>query len=208
MSKNSKKKDASSVLKMAVDILEEEIASGILAAKKMEKKVFNLDEKKAEEPSELMSRIRRDVHEAVDLMMDSMTVLVDYFGVLNEKVVRNENGHNNEGNGQSSAPVIKNDTPTSAGDKIDLTFQLTNDSADESKSVQLKKPELVNISGEKINPRNIRFSAPKFSLNPYASRRVTMGVSLPKSTRSGSYTGLIQDMNNPEIHVLVIINVM
>jgi len=207
MSKNSKKKDASNVLKMAVDILEEEIASGILAAKKMEKKVFNLDDHKPEEPSELMSRIRRDVHEAVDLMMDSMTVLVDYFGVLNEQVSKKQNANNHQNNGQTSAPVIKNDAPANAGEKIDLAFLLTNDCTEETKSIHLKKPELVNINGEKINIRNIRYDASQFILKPDASRQISIGVSLPKNTKSGSYTGLIQDMNNPEIHVLIIINV-
>ncbi len=208
MSKKSKKKDASDVLKMAVDILEEEIASGILAAKKMEKKVFNLEDRKSEEPSELMSRIRRDVHEAVDLMMDSMTVLVDYFGVLNENITKNQNGHKQESNGQSTAPIVKNDTPCKAGEKIDLVFQLTNDSSQEKKSIQIKKPELVNINGEKILPRNIQYNTSSFILEPEASKQVTISVSLPKKTNPGSYTGLIQDMNNPEIHVLVIIDVI
>jgi len=210
MNKNSKKKDAPEILKMAVDILEEEIAAGILAAKKMEKKVFNLGENRNERPSDLMSRIRRDVHEAVDLFMDSVTVLTDYVGVLNDQVSRaDQNGQNNNGSAtrQTSAPIIKNDQPAHGGDQIELKIMLTNDSSKNEKQIDLKKPELVNIVGQKINPRNIRFIKSKFVLKPQGQQEVAITLNLPKATQSGTYTGLIQDVNNPEIHVLMIVEI-
>lgn len=53
---------AQKVINSAVNVLEEEIAAGILAAKKIEKKVLDVDNIRSD-PDDLMNRIRRDTHE-------------------------------------------------------------------------------------------------------------------------------------------------
>src|SRR5688500_13110669 len=76
--------NAQRILTSAVDVLEEEIAAGILAAKKLEKKVINVDELRNAAPEELMSRIRRDAHDAVDLFLDAVTALSNQITSLTE----------------------------------------------------------------------------------------------------------------------------
>ena len=76
--------DAQHLLKKAVNVLEEEIAAGILAAKNIEKKVLNVDEVRDTNPEELMSRIRRDTHDAVDILLDAFSALTSHFGLLAE----------------------------------------------------------------------------------------------------------------------------
>src|SRR5215210_6025569 len=78
--------DAQRILKTAVDVLEEEIAAGIVAAKKLEKKVINVDEVRSANPEELMSRIRRDTHDAVDIFLDAITALTNYVTNLSQTI--------------------------------------------------------------------------------------------------------------------------
>src|SRR5450432_3774167 len=80
--------DAQRILKTAVDVLEEEIAAGIVAAKKLEKKVINVDEVRSTNPEELMSRVRRDVHDAVDIFLDAVTALTNHFSSLTETITK------------------------------------------------------------------------------------------------------------------------
>ena len=65
---------AQKVINSAVSVLEEEIAAGILAAKKIEKKVLDVDHIR-NDPDDLMNRIRRDTHEAVDLFLDALSAI-------------------------------------------------------------------------------------------------------------------------------------
>jgi len=211
MSQNNKKKDASSMLKMAVDILEEEIAAGILAAKKMEKKVFDLKDNPTERPAELMGRIRHDIHEAVDLFMDSFTVLTGYLENINGNFKQHQNGqvkndqHKNEA--PASVPVIKNEVPIAPGATIALEFNVTNKDSEKPMDIHLSKPDLVNIKGQKINAGNISLSASKFQLAPNAGRIVTLKIKTPKSAPAGNFNGLIRDLADPNVHILVILEI-
>ncbi len=66
--------DAQNLISSAVNVLEEEIAAGILAAKNIEKDVIDVDDIRSD-PNDLFNRIRRDTHEAVDLFMDAFTAI-------------------------------------------------------------------------------------------------------------------------------------
>src|SRR5450432_2749591 len=71
---NSMLNNAQRVLSSAVNVLEEEIAAGILAAKRIEKKVLNVDDVR-NNPENLLNRIRKDTHEVVDLFLDAAIAL-------------------------------------------------------------------------------------------------------------------------------------
>ncbi len=111
--------DAQRMLKSAVDVLEEEIAAGILAAKNLEKKVINVDEVRSENPEELMSRIRRDTHDAIDIILDAVTVIVNQFTNLSDSVLKTKsNGSTTKATDQ--IPVVKNEGVAKAGDNIEI----------------------------------------------------------------------------------------
>src|SRR5258706_4787153 len=120
--------DAQRILKTAVDVLEEEIAAGILAAKKLEKKVINVDEVRSTNPEELMSRVRRDVHDAVDIFLDAVTALTNHFSNLTETITKTKETATKKS--ETNIPVVKNDSATKAGENIELSIMLTNDSSD------------------------------------------------------------------------------
>src|SRR5690554_5345539 len=89
---------AQKVINSAVNVLEEEIAAGILAAKKIEKKVIDVDDIRSD-PDDLMNRIRRDTHEAVDLFLDALSAItkqVNTLASLDKKKVEDENQSNSK----------------------------------------------------------------------------------------------------------------
>jgi hypothetical protein len=154
MDPNKMAGDAQRMLKSAVDVLEEEIAAGILAAKKLEKKVINVEEVRGDNPTELMSRIRRDTHDAIDIILDAVTVLVNQFSNLSDTVTRGRENGTPE-NKVDHIPVVKNDEPVKAGNQIEIPILLSNDSKDQQMTVELNKSDLTGPGGNKILARNI-----------------------------------------------------
>ena len=75
---------AQRIVSSAVNVLEEEIAAGILAAKKLETKFINVEEVRNNQ-DELMNRIRRDTHEAVDLFLDAFATLAQQLNGITER---------------------------------------------------------------------------------------------------------------------------
>lgn len=77
--------NAHRIVSSAVNVLEEEIAAGILAAKNLESKLINVDEIRSNQ-DELINRIRRDTHEALDLFLDAFAALTQQLNGIIEKV--------------------------------------------------------------------------------------------------------------------------
>ena len=84
---NNMLNNAQRVLSSAVNVLETEIAAGILAAKKIEKKVIDVDDVRSN-PENLLNRIRKDTHEVVDLFLDGFIALSSQLKVLSDNVAQ------------------------------------------------------------------------------------------------------------------------
>ncbi|CAN5122789.1 hypothetical protein BH20BAC1_BH20BAC1_24810 [soil metagenome] len=206
MDPNKMAGDAQRMLKSAVDVLEEEIAAGILAAKKLEKKVINVEEVRGDNPTELMSRIRRDTHDAIDIILDAVTVLVNQFSNLSDTVTRaRENG--TPENKADHIPVVKNDEPVKAGNQIEIPILLSNDSIDQPMTVELNKSDLTGPGGNKILARNISLVPRLVVVDPAGKREVAIRIKIPKACISGSYSGLMQDRQNQNIRTVIMIDV-
>lgn len=162
--------DAQRILKTAVDVLEEEIAAGIVAAKKLEKKVINVDEVRSTNPEELMSRIRRDTHDAVDIFLDAVTALTNYFSNLTQ-TVNHVNGNTVVKETVNSIQVLKNEGSAKPGSTVDIPMLLTNSSKDQSMSVELNKAELTGADHEKIRVRYITIEPQSFTLEPEEKKK-------------------------------------
>lgn len=210
--------DAQHLLKKAVNILEEEIAAGILAAKRVEKKVINVDEMRDTDPEELMSRIRRDTHDAIDIFMDAFTALTRHFGGLTETLNRTKpdplakntgNGHPN-GSQQQAAPaipVVRTEKPAKPGTAIEIPIVLSNDSEDRSIVVALSRSELIGPGGTKIPAKLIKLTPRSFTLEPLQKKEVLIKINIPDTCKKGSYSSLIQDDSNPDIRVIITVDV-
>ena len=198
--------DAQRILKTAVDVLEEEIAAGIVAAKKLEKKVINVDEVRSSNPEELMSRIRRDVHDAVDIFLDAVTALTNHFSNLTETVTKTKDPTVTKSTA-SNIPVIKNDTKAKAGENIELDMLVTNESKEEQKNIALTKADLINAQGNKILSRYIAIEPQSFTLASSENKEVLIKIKVPLTCKPGIYSGLFQDVNDIDIKTVVSVEV-
>ena len=198
--------NAQRMLTSAVDVLEEEIAAGILAAKKLEKKVINVDDLRNAAPEELMSRIRRDAHDAVDLFLDAITALTNQITSLTETA----NGGKTKAAAKRAGPeipVVQNDIPAKPGQRVEIPVVITNHSAEKAMQVDLAKSELIGPLGTKINARSIEITPKSFMLVPEESKEVLIKILIPSTSKPGSYSGLFQDINNPQMKTVVTIEV-
>lgn len=197
--------DAQRILKTAVDVLEEEIAAGILAAKKLEKKVINVDEVRSTNPEELMSRVRRDVHDAVDIFLDAVTALTNHFSNLTETITKTKGTATKKS--ETNIPVVKNDGAAKAGENVELSIMLTNDSSDQQMQVELMKSDLINQKGNKIFSRYINIEPNSFALAPLEKKEVIIKIKIPLTCKPGIYSGLFLDNQNPDLRTVVTIHV-
>jgi len=198
--------DAQRILKTAVDVLEEEIAAGIVAAKKLEKKVINVDEVRGSNPEELMSRVRRDIHDAVDIFLDAVTALTNHFSSLTETITKTKEAATSK-TPTSNIAVIKNEGKAKAGENIELPMLLTNESKNQQKIVTLNKADLINAPGNKILSRYITIEPSTFTLVPSDKKEVLIKIKVPLTCKPGIYSGLFQDINDIDIKTVVTIEV-
>lgn len=196
--------NAQRMLSSAVDVLEEEIAAGILAAKKLEKKVIDVDEIRNSAPEELMSRIRRDAHDAVDLFIDAVTALTNQITSLTQSANGTKTS-TRESVKSNPIAVVQNDIPAKPGQAVELPVLITNHSTDKAMQVELAKSELIGPFAAKIPARVIQVIPKSFMLVPGEAKEVTIKVLVPSACKPGDYSGLFQDSNNSQMKTVVTI---
>jgi hypothetical protein len=152
-----------------------------------------------------MSRIRRDVHDAVDIFLDAVTALTNHFSGLTESISRPKESPNGKDAGNGIV-IIKTEEKANAGQIIELSMLLTNKS-DKPKVVTLSKADLINAQGKKILLKNITVEPPSFSLAPLEKKEVQIKVKIPISCKTGVYSGLFQDSVDPNLRAIVTVEV-
>jgi hypothetical protein len=205
--------NAQRILSSAVNVLEEEIAAGILAAKKIEKKVIDVEEIR-DNPEDLMNRIRRDTHEAVDLFMDAFTALSKQLGFLSDKIskdtdpLKKAGPEANEKVWENKVTLIENEESLKAGQTTVLLMSLTNDNATGPIKIQLQKTDLTGPAKQIINSRFIQLKPSAFILNPGEEKQISIQIKLPVHCKPGHYSALIKDAENPSIQSVLAIKVV
>jgi len=210
---NNMMNNAQRVLSSAVNVLEEEIAAGILAAKKIEKKVIDVEDIR-DNPEDLMNRIRRDTHEAVDLFMDAFTAISKQLGFLSTTIAK-ETGNTKktgpavpEKKQENIVPVIEGEEPLTAGQTTILYMSLADDKATQPIRIQLQKTDFAGPGKQKIDARCIQLKPSSFILKPGEEKEVAIQIKLPKNCSPGHYSALITDAENPMIKTVVVIRVV
>lgn len=198
---------AQKVISSAVNVLEEEIAAGILAAKKIEKKVLNLEEIN-QDPDDLMNRIRRDTHEAVDLFLDAITALTKH---INKLTVQESHTKGEEGcNKIKTEPtllMLAPDKTLKAGETEVLTFSLLEDSA-EDVDISFQKTSLFGPNGKNISATAIKVDPLYLTLKPKEKQDVIVRITLPKHAEPGNYYSIISDKENTLVKVILNLEVI
>ena len=204
--------NAQKVLSSAVNVLEEEIAAGILAAKRIEKKVINVDEF-SNNPEDLMNRIRRDSHEALDLFLDALNAITKQLGVLSgtiakdvEKVKKTTSASSVKQ--EQVVPVVEADQPLKAGKSAILYVSLSDEKAKESFTIQLQKTDLNGPLKQKISSRYIQVKPSTAVIKPGGEKEFAIHINLPKNCKPGRYSSLLSDARNPLIRAVIGIEVV
>ncbi|WP_114792867.1 hypothetical protein U0035_03030 [Niabella yanshanensis] len=200
--------NANKVLSAAVNVLEEEIAAGILAAKKIETKIIDVDNIR-EDPQDLMNRIRRDVHEAVDLLMDSVTAITMQLGVLTQGTkTRPATAAKNEKQKSTEIPIIQNLKPAAAGDVVTLKLALANMESKQPVNIRLRKVDLNGPLSHTIPANHITLKPASITLNTGQEKEISIQIKVPPNILAGQYSGLFVDTqdsaNKAIIHLDVI----
>lgn len=199
---------AQQIVKKATDILEEEIAAGIIAAKELEKKVIDVDKARSGGPDHIMSRFRTDAHEVIDMLMDVVSVASTQLDIISKKVVSIV-GVTPEGKSSASVqvPVIKSEETIVAGGEVELTMQLQNDSKENDMEVSLREVDLMQASGDRILARNLKMTPASVILKPGEKREIKIKVKVPKATKAGIYSGLLIDRKIPNLQAMIAVDV-
>ena len=204
---------AQKMVSSAVNVLEEEIAAGILAAKKLENKLIDVEEVRSNQ-DELMNRIRRDTHEAVDLFLDAFAALTQQLNGFIEKEKKNSTTEEKSTNAKTStkktssedleAVVLQTETPLKPGESTEFELLISEEVATK---ISLQKSDLQSTGNKKINLRNIIISPSEFTLKPKVETEIKIQIKVPKTAVSGHYHTLITDQFNPKIRIILSIEI-
>jgi hypothetical protein len=203
--------NAQKVLSSAVNVLEEEIAAGILAAKKIEKKVINVDDI-SNDPEDLMNRIRRDSHEALDLLLDALSAITKQLGIISGTMAKEvekvkDTAPLQTARQENSVPVVEADQPLKPGKSAILYVSLSDENAKENITIQLQKTDLNGPLKQKISARYIQVKPASAVIKPGGEKEFAIHIKLPKNCKPGRYSALLYDARNPLIRAVIGIEV-
>ena len=207
---NSILNNAQKVISSAVNILEEEIAAGIIAAKKIEKKIFNVDEIR-DDSQNLLNRIRRDTHEALDIFLDALAALSKQIGILMDTATTvKENGTTPKPKATADEPknsnplqIIEHEEAVKPGRKIALPLLLSESSITKPVKLEFQKSDFTGPGNQKILSRYIQINPSSIVLKPGEEKKVIVGVNIPKNCKPGHYNSLLTVIQIPAVKIIL-----
>jgi hypothetical protein len=205
---------ATRIIQQAASILEEEVAAGIQAARGIESRFIDIDESRSHDPTEIISRIRKDAHELIDILVD----LADAAGSRAGDVVGlvtsiggakdDQNSARTSGAGKTdkasrrsstrvatgdpSVSVLAIPTPIKPGSPADVIMLVDNDGPTSTGPFNFVCSDLIDAEGHRILPDAVQFDPVTLSLGPDSRTRVRVTVTPPSDTPLGSYSGMLQ----------------
>ena len=203
--------NAQKVISSAVNVLEEEIAAGILAAKNIEKKIIDVDDIRTN-PENLMNRIRRDTHEALDIFLDAFASLSKQIGILTDTVSKkNETSSAPQASSQKksgSLQIIEHGEPVTAGQMISLHILLQDDAITAPVRLDLQKTDFIGPGQQKIPSRFIQLEPSWVLLNPGEEKEIAIQVTIPENCKPGHYHSLLLVTQFPLIKNIITLQVI
>lgn len=204
--------NAQDIINSAVNVLEEEIAAGILAAKKIEKEVIDVDDVRRD-PDDLMNRIRRDTHDAIDLFIDALTVITKHVTELSTtlKDQKETAGKPEPPTGRSSdnkVSFIEPDKPLKPGESTSMALTLFDDASEQTIDIKIQKTQFSGPGRQFIYSGAIKVEPSEISLEPGEEIDVTVQINLPKNAEPGTYHALLTDANDHDFRIVIRIEVI
>jgi hypothetical protein len=206
---------ASKIVFKAANILEEEIARGIVAAKQIEGKLTDVNKLRNNSDAELLTRFRRDAHDIIDLIIDFSAIAVKNVGQISSRFINIRQEMATDGTDgrpaagtQAHIPLIQVPKELRAGEMYDVPITLENDDRNETKSVHFENTILVDAQGNQVTAGAIGFDPNPLVLKPGSSGVVTLKVKLPEGVKPGSYTCFIQGKNISNLKATLLVTVV
>jgi hypothetical protein len=205
-------KDATRVVRDAAKILEQELAAGIMAAKRVEERFIDVRQIRDRHPDEVMVKFRRDAHDALDIIFDVITVAVDQASTLTERsfALSGRRTQSALAPGQrktsSQLPTLAPPQPLLPGQTAELFISVENDSDKPTQPILFGCSDLVN--GDRSIPgSNVKCVPNQVVLGPRATERIAMQIHVPPGTAPGSYCGMFQANNLAAVRAVLVVEV-
>jgi hypothetical protein len=199
---------ASRIVAQAASILEEELATGIDAAKQIEERFVNVADMRSANPDEVMARFRDDAHQVVDIVLDLINVPTRSLGDWAQRVVsiRPDDGKTPTAS-PAEAPTIAVPSALRPGASAEVPLSLENDGDTPTAEFTFQSTDLVNADGDKILARHVNFDPATITIAPHERESVTVSISVPKGTVPGLYSGLVLASKLDRLRAVLVVDV-
>lgn len=203
----------SRIVQQAATILEEEIAAGIVAAKRVEGRLVDVQKLRGADPQEVMQRFRRDAHEVVDILIDLVNVATNSLGGLAQRVVRIREGGGSADDGgkprspAGAVPSLNVPRPVRSGESVEVPLTLENDGDNPTDNFAFVCSDLVNPGGERIGGEFVSFAPTSLTIAPHSAATVMISVSVPAGTPPGTYSGILQATRMERVRAVLSVSI-
>jgi hypothetical protein len=199
------------IVREAAAILEEEIAAGIVAAKKVEERFVNVKELRSGDPSDLVNRFRRDAHDILDIVLDLVQVTVGSAVTLTQNgLPLRLRGAGTNGNGHAALPALTTVAipgEIAPGGTGEAQISVENDGDSPTGALKFHLGNLVSSSGAVIPASSVTFTPHSAVIEPHSAARIAIAVAVPKGTAPGTYAAIIQTTNLDSLRAMLQIEV-
>jgi len=200
----------SEVVQKAASILEEEIAAGIVAAKKVEEQFINVGELRSGNSDDVIQRFRRDAHEVIDIIIDLVNVAARSLDGFTQQIISingNPNQSKSNPSSGSTVPILNLPNSITAGGSTTVPMTLQNNSDKTTEKFELYSTDLINGDGARILAKYISFKPASLAIGPQKTETVVVDVTVPKTTQPGVYSSLIQANKLDQLQAVLTVRV-
>jgi hypothetical protein len=181
-----------------VTILEDELASGLKAARGIEQRFFDVEALRNQDTDAVMSKFRRDAHDAVDIILDILTAATQKVSAQAVRFINVTAGaaaakSSDEGLAPGvSVPALRVPGHVAPGASGEVSISLENSSEVGTSNFTLHSSDLVSATSARIPSSAITFTPKTLSVGPKQAGRVVVCVKVPRDVPAGTYEGLVR----------------
>lgn len=200
----------SGIVQQAASILEEELAAGIIAAKRVEARFVDVGKLRESDPKEVMQRFRRDAHDVVDILLDLVNVATNSLGGLAQRVVTVRGNKDDTRKNAAAAlgtPSLTIPRPVKAGQSIEVPMTLENSSEAPTEALHFHSSDLISTDGARIPAQQVEFAPTDLVIAPHGSQIVKVTLTVPAGTPAGTYAGLLQASKMEQLRAVVTVQI-
>jgi hypothetical protein len=204
--------NTSKIVIKAANILEEEIAKGIIAAKQMEEKLTDVTKLRSDDKEALLMRFRKDAHDIIDLLLDFTSIAVKNVSNISSQwiSVKTESSGPEVTRPQKNPniPMIKVPKELKQGEYFEMPLKLENESTTETKSLHFENSAFSGNGDVHLPANTISFDPNPLMLQPGSSGTVILKITIPSIASEGSYSCLIQAKNLNDLSAMLILKIV